>query len=130
MTCMAAPVGSVGVAHDDLRHRLARIGWRCIEYQGRRATAIRELRTSRPRNARLMLRANGQHKHRVDLRDMAVQRQIAVRTATDHQFGPVATNRPIGGLISSLSIASPTLPVAGSAAKKQPGKAGLFPVLR
>ncbi len=77
-----------------------------------------------------MFRANGQHKRRIDLRDMAVQRQIGLRTATDHQFAPVATNRPIGGLISSLSIACPTLPVAGSAAKKKPGKAGLFPVLR
>lgn len=57
------------------------------------ATAMREQRASRPRKARLTLRANGQHKHRVDLRDMTVQRQIAVRAVTDHQFALVAAGR-------------------------------------
>jgi hypothetical protein len=27
----AIPVGNVGVARDDLQHRLVRVGWQCIE---------------------------------------------------------------------------------------------------
>ncbi|WP_184431911.1 hypothetical protein [Xanthomonas arboricola] len=54
------------------------------------------------------MRANGQHKHHGDLRDMAVQRQIAVRAVTDRQFALVAAGRPISGLVSSAPIAAMT----------------------
>jgi hypothetical protein len=56
---------------------------------------------------RLLLTADGEHKHRVKYRNVSIQRDITARTVPDHKFSKVRSDRPTDQRIAFQHIDCP-----------------------
>jgi len=57
--------------------------------------------------SRLLLTADGEHKYRIKFRNVSTQRDIATRTAPDHEFSKVPPGRPTDQRIGFQHIDGP-----------------------